>query len=429
MEKTTKQKKWPIFIFILCITLIITLGGTTFAGYAQAARYRTSLEYNYQRAISDLNDCISSIEFTLNKGIYANTATQQNGLAAKLMRETSMAKASLAVLPVKNENLTDVNKFIAQTGDFAMALSAKISAGKTISEEEMEQLRSLEEYAKSLQDNFTYSAPNFDVESLENNFQDISEDFSDYPSLIYDGPFSDHITERESLFLKGLEEIGQKEACERAAKFLSVKATDLKESTESAGNLPTYNFNGNGVRISVSKAGGYIVSFINERTVKKAVLDYEKASKSAREFLEKHGISNMKESYYVINDNICTINYAYADNDIIYYSDLVKISVALDNGEIVEYNASGFLMNHTERNLKTPALSQEEAQKNVSPFLTVESGGLALIPTPGLNEVLTYEFHCTGENNDRVLVYINADTGYEEQIFIIVENDQGILVR
>ena len=123
MEKIVKQRKWRTLIFILLITAIIALGSTTFTGYAQAARYRTSLEYNYQRAITDLNDCVSSIESTLNKGIYANTATQQSGLAAKLMRETSMAKASLAVLPVDDESLTNVSKFIAQTGDFAMALS------------------------------------------------------------------------------------------------------------------------------------------------------------------------------------------------------------------------------------------------------------------------------------------------------------------
>lgn len=429
MEKIVKQRKWRTLIFILLITAIIALGSTTFTGYAQAARYRTSLEYNYQRAITDLNDCVSSIESTLNKGIYANTATQQSGLAAKLMRETSMAKASLAVLPVDDESLTNVSKFIAQTGDFAMALSAKVSAGGSISEEELEQLRDLEEYAKSLRGNLTYSAPNFDEDSLKSNFKDISDDFSDYPSLIYDGPFSDHIMERESVFLKDQQETGKKQAREKAAGFLELNSSDLQDETDSAGNLPTYNFSGKGLRISISKAGGYAVSFIKDRVVESAELGYEEASQAARTFMEQRGLADMQESYYVINDNICTINYAYAKDGVLYYPDLIKISVALDNGEVVEYNASGYLMNHTERKPQAPAFSLEQAQKQVSPLLKVEKGGLALIPTPGLNEVLTYEFHCTGENGDRVLVYINASTGYEEQILIIVESDEGILVR
>ena len=261
MEKIVKQRKWRTLIFILLITAIIALGSTTFTGYAQAARYRTSLEYNYQRAITDLNDCVSSIESTLNKGIYANTATQQSGLAAKLMRETSMAKASLAVLPVDDESLTNVSKFIAQTGDFAMALSAKVSAGGSIFRGGAgAELRSLEEYAKSLRGNLTYSAPNFDEDSLKSNFKDISDDFSDYPSLIYDGPFSDHIMERESVFLKDQQETGKKQAREKASGFLELNSSDLQDETDSAGNLPTYNFSGEGLRISISKAGGYAIS-------------------------------------------------------------------------------------------------------------------------------------------------------------------------
>ena len=177
------------------------------------------------------------------------------------------------------------------------------------------------------------------------------------------------------------------------------------------------------------EAGGYAVSFIKDRVVESAELGYEEASQAARAFMEQRGLADMQESYYVINDNICTINYAYAKDGVLYYPDLIKISVALDNGEVVEYNASGYLMNHTERKPLAPAFSLEQAQKQVSPLLKVEKGGLALIPTPGLNEVLTYEFHCTGENGDRVLVYINASTGYEEQILIIVESDEGILVR
>ena len=40
----------------------------------------------------------------------------------------------------------------------------------------------------------------------------------------------------------------------------------------------------------------------------------------------------MKESYYVINNNICTINYAYVQDGAVCYSDLVKVGVALDSG-------------------------------------------------------------------------------------------------
>lgn len=124
----------------------------------QASKYKMNLNYNYQRAVTDLDDCVDNIENTLNKSIYANTPTQQNGLAAKLMRETSMAKAALGILPLESGNLANVNKFISQVGDFSMALSSKISAGGSISEEEYASMENLEQYAKKLKEGWTASS-------------------------------------------------------------------------------------------------------------------------------------------------------------------------------------------------------------------------------------------------------------------------------
>ena len=91
---------------------------------------------------------------------------------------------------------------------------------------------------------------------------------------------------------------------------------------DSAGNLPTYNFSGEDLRISVSKSGGYAVSLIKDRVVESAALSYEEAGQAAREFMEQR-TDDMQESYYVINDNICTINYSYAKDGILYYPDLM----------------------------------------------------------------------------------------------------------
>ena len=66
----------------------------------------------------------------------------------------------------------------------------------------------------------------------------------------------------------------------------------------------------------------------------------------------------MKESYYVINNNICTINYAYVQDGAVCYSDLVKVGVALDSGEIVSFSATGYLMNHHTRSVDYSPISQ-----------------------------------------------------------------------
>ena len=77
----TKNRK-VLFLSLALVAVILVLGGTTVSGYMQASKYKMNLNYNYQRAVTDLGDCVDNIENTLNKSIYANTPTQQNGLAA-----------------------------------------------------------------------------------------------------------------------------------------------------------------------------------------------------------------------------------------------------------------------------------------------------------------------------------------------------------
>lgn len=91
-----------------------------------------------------------------------------------------------------------------------------------------------------------------------------------------------------------------------------------------------------------------------------------------------------------------TINFAALQDDVTLYPDLIKVSVAMDNGEILGFDARGYLTNHHQRTFEKPALSMEEAQKKVSPNLTVKNGKMAVVPSTSLTEKLCYEFVCTG---------------------------------
>ena len=425
--KGKRRNRIRMMTFLAAAFLV--LAGTTISGYVEAARLRRDLQYTYDRALGDLNDCVASMQITLEKSLYANTPTQQNGLAARVMREASMAKGALAVLPVSDGSLFEASRFITQAGDFAMSLSARISAGGTITQEEYELLRQLGDYASRLQESLRTADPDFSSGNSD-NFKETTDQFTDYPTLIYDGPFSDHIAQKQPVFLEGKEEIPQGNAQMNAADFLGIGQDQLRHDGDTGGNLATYNFSGETQRITVSRLGGYVVSLIDSREIGESVLSEEEAKQAAAEFLEGRGIENMRESYYALSDGVCTINYAYEQDGVLCYPDLIKVSVALDDGSIVEYDASGFLMNHQDnRELNTQKLTADQARESVSPALTPDEGRPALIPTAGLNEVLTYEFLCEGENGEQVLVYINADTGYEEQILILLRTDNGILTR
>ena len=82
-------------------------------------------------------------------------------------------------------------------------------------------------------------------------------------------------------------------------------------------------------------------------------------------------------------------------------------------------------MNHKERQTQTPVIGELSARQQVSDHLTIESSRMAVIPTTREEEPLCYEFLCRGQNDEQVLVYINSETGMEEQILILIETDNG----
>ena len=155
----------------------------------------------------------------------------------------------------------------------------------------------------------------------------------------------------------------------------------------------------------------------------------EDAVSIARKYLEKHGFSSLKDSYYSIIDGICTINFAYTLDDVICYPDLIKVGVALDTGRIVSADTTGYLMNHKSRDIPSDVISSEDAGKALSSMLTVSSTEKAFIPMNDGNEIYSYEFLCRDKDGNDILVYINAETGKEADIKLLMYSDGGILTR
>lgn len=108
------------------------------------------MEYSYQRALGELTDYVNNINIALEKGKYASTEKQLQGLSNKLWRETGYAKSALNQLPVNGTELSATYKFLSQLGSFCVALSNRVSEGGTITEEE-----------SALMDQLTITPPKF----------------------------------------------------------------------------------------------------------------------------------------------------------------------------------------------------------------------------------------------------------------------------
>ncbi len=448
MKTTNKTHIWAYTILSAALVCAVVWG---FMAQKNASALTVTVDNQYNRAFHELVGYIDDIDTLLTKAQLANSPSQLASLSNDIFRESAEAKSCLGELPTSDIQLDNTAKFLSQVGDYTYVLSQNMINGTPISDEEYKNLTSLNEYAASLKNsladiqsgiysgdikissknskkslNSVSAAGNDILTDLEN----VEKSFAEYPSLIYDGPFSEHIENQKSAMLENAEEINQDEAKKKAEEFLGEGSLEFESDTQNTA-IDAYTFtrtnkNDTQISISVTKKGGYVLYFLKSGKVGKEKLDVGSATERARKFLEKHGFNNMADSYYQKTNGVATINFAAAEGDTVCYSDLIKVKVALDTGDIVGMEAKGYLMNHKTRDIGEPKMSVEEAKAHVSTNLAVTATKLALVPKDSLREVLCYEFKGTF-NDKNFIVYVNADNGREEEILMLIENEDGIL--
>ena len=449
MEKSKSLHIW-LYSILGAAILIIFFWGMSMRNSARALEL--SVENQYNRAFHDLVSYIDDIDTQLTKAQLAASPAQLASISSEIFRQSAEAKSCLGQLPTSDVELDNTARFLSQVGDYTYVLSQDMINGDNISQEAYDNLAALNEYASKLNnilsgmeqkiysgdlkfsniskitDNNTAIASDGDILS---DLENVEKSFEEYPSLIYDGPFSEHIENRESQMLKNAPEITRTEAMKKAQEFLGMRGRGLKfqsisENTAIDAYTFTKNSNSEEISISITKKGGYVLYFLDNTDADEENYDIEAATKSAQSFLENHGYENMVSSYFEKDDEIATINFAYSDNGVICYSDLIKVKVSLSDCEIVGFEAKGYLMNHTERDIPEPLLSEDEARQKISTTLDVSSSGLAIIPKDSMEEILCYEFHGTFKDKN-FLIYVNAKNGREEKILLLIESEDGIL--
>lgn len=424
------------------IVAIIALGGA-FYQYRKSENYRQSMENTYQRAFVELVDYAGNIDVILNKALVTNDYLQLADLSEELWSETALAKSALGQLPISSTELDKTSGFITQVSDYVHSLTKKILSGEVITEDERAQIATLVEYSDSL---------NTDLKEMENQFMNgtlslsdkqvksvfadsdmtnineslgaIEKSFEDYPTIIYDGPFAEHVLNRESEILSQ-NEITKEKAQKLAENFSGIK---LEFSGESNGNIPSYIFSSkdNKICVEISKNGGKPVMMTNSVTVKNPEIEIEEAAKIASDFLQKNNYTDMKQTGYTMEGNIVNFAYAYTIGDFTIYSDLIKIKVSLHDGTICGFESNGYLFNHKERIVPTIVVSEEDMLSNLNPDLQVEKVNMACIPRDNGTECWCYE--TVAKLNDKTfLIYVNILTGHEEEILLYVEDINGSL--
>ena len=449
-----KKKIRVLTASFLAAAFVITAGFAV-QGHVRAAQYRRLLDNGYLHAFAELTTASSELEVALTKMSHATSPALFASLCAQAYSKAQAAQSALGELPYGNVELEQTAAFLARAGDYAMALAQGTSAELVCSDEHRDTLYQLSQAAgelsltlETIQAQLTAGAiqPE-DLAQAQDRlaaddgsgqvnggsaFQSVESDFPEVPTLIYDGPFSQHLDGRTPRMLKGLPQVTEEEARQAAASFLGLRPEVFTLTAQSEGNLPAYGFtamvDGGQLYIQVTCQGGQILEVFSSRTAGETVLSRAEGCEKAAAFLAEKGYANMAPSYFMEQDGVLAINFAPVESGVYCYPDLVQVSVALDTGEIVGFEAAGYLTHHGSRDLPSPTVDAQTAQALVDDSLTVLSHQLALIPTGGDYEVLCHEFKCQAQDGTHVLIYVNALTGQQQHILLLLEDENGTLV-
>ncbi len=444
-----RSKRLNILAGALIIAFIILIIYT----YKEKNSYRMSIENNYNMAFYQLVDNIQDVEAYLAKSIISNSPESGAETLTYVWREANMAQTYLSMLPISSSELENTAKFLNQVSDYSYSLSRKTMNDNGLTQEDLDNLEKMHNYSVDLKNILNQlsvdlndsriswaeltreSNPAFSqqVSNIsKDSFGYVEQNFHEYAGLIYDGAFSEHMTNPERKGLTG-DDIDEQRAEEIAKEFYGkdkIKEINNNGKTENA-NIDVYNFtikstNNDIVWISVSKKGGHVVSMNSNRNVEAEALSQENIDKIVESFLNEKGFPNMKKTYFSKNGGVETINYAYTQDETIMYPDLIKVKVAMDNGEILGIETTGYLNSHTTRSLPEIKITREQAIEKINPKLEIMATNLAVIPTEFQTELMCWEIK--GKVKEReFLVYINVETGKEEDILVILNSEEGTL--
>jgi spore germination protein len=453
------KKKTAIIIISYFCAAIAAMGAFTWIQNARAEQYKRAVDASYQHAFAELVTSMTEIDSALQKSLYATSPSMAGAICTELFGKAMTAQMSLGVLPFSTQELEQTAGFISRVGDYAFCLSRAAARGEQYTDACKENLRALSETATLLSQNLTQlqldmsdgyltmdelNASQQRMDNVEDADTELSgsatvggsmrlieQEFPEVPSLIYDGPFSEHITDMSPKMLENEETVSEEDGRKAAAEFLGLDQEKLVLTGQSEGDVPAYYYTakieGGVLSVEVSAQGGHVINLLSSRQPGTSSMSAKDALSVAKRFLERRGFPDMKESYYMIQNNILTANFAYVQDGVVCYSDLVKVAVALDTGLICGFEAKGYLTAHYERELPEVEVDVDTARELVAPELTVLSEQVALIPTDGKYEILCHEFKCEAEDERHYIIYVNAVTGEQEKILILLEDENGAL--
>lgn len=432
---------------ILIVLLFVAVTGTGYWGYTEHQEKNAVLlqaENNYQRAFHDLNYHMDALHDKIGQTLAMNSRNQLSPALAQVWRLTSEAHNDVGQLPLALLPFNKTEEFLAKMGEFSYRTAVRDLEKKPLNDKEYNTLKGLYANATEIQNELrkteALAQKNnlrwMDVEmalasnkqsednSIIDGFKTVDKTVEGYSEVDFGPEVSNMMKMRD----RNLSQLKGKDITKEEAKKIAIEFFDLKKNVKitveesgkdakyDAYSLTLYNPDTKGTTyMDLTKKGGYPLWVLYDRNVGKSKISLNDAMLQAEDFLKKHMDSKMEMVSSDQYDNIGVFTYARLQDDVRIYPEVVTVKVALDNGDIMGYEGTDFLLSHQDRQIPDYKLSEEQARKKLNPKFEVKEISKALIRNEINEEVFCYEF--LGILGDETYqVFINAENGNEEEV-------------
>lgn len=435
------MKKRRIFppraaLSVLCIALAMAI----LLNFFQADRVQaleSQISAAYQKAFFETQTLMDGIGTSLEKMLVSGSGAKEQELLGDISRQADAAQDNLSMLPASLPAFAGALKFVNQLSDYTRTLNERLASGGAVGEEDHELLLTLHAGCQDL--NRLLAEMSAGLQQGENPFDEpaawqsvslpadsASEPMVEYPSLLYDGPFSDG-RNTGRLAALGDQEYTSEQAVDLARRFIGEdRILSIRLTGEGSTPVPCYEITAyvreGELSLAVTRQGGQIIYMLCSEEPEETRFSQGELIDMAASFLKTRGYPQTAVSYWSFDNHLLTINFAAMQDGVILYPDLIKVQMDASTGLIVGLEALNYLTNHVARTSLTPTLTEREAHARLG-ALSADEGRLCVIPTETA-EALAWEFSGTAYGN-RYLVYIDAHTGEELDIYRIIEDEDG----
>lgn len=196
------------------------------------------------------------------------------------------------------------------------------------------------------------------------------------------------------------------------------KLTGRTEPPDKTQSFSLYFFdatkaNGTPMNFGVSVHGGHVIFMVDGRPIRERRFNQDQLIDRARAMLNRWGYPGAEFISAAENGGTLMMDFAPSHDGVAVHTEMIKVSMAMDNAELLGFDARNYWVNRKKRGTATAALSAEAARARLAPRLQVEQAPrLAVVADRRGREQLVWEIRA-GLDDQHYMIFIDANTGDE----------------